>query len=226
MPPLTTPVRASRALIRIFYGGSDRQFLAHCNVDKSPFSRRASDNNQRHLVFIAPDVNLHMPTHPGDHGLIVASRHEILDDPPWSVFRRMGDIPPLWEYLGEYRCEVAGSLSSAEFTSQRNEVRNILSCLCCAFSVVLIDRMQVKRAWAKLVNNSLRSDDYVSIRARIALRATKRPLDATTIQEEMDNIKERNGTDVNNEDIIAAFSRGEEVRNDSGMSTCRLTFVL
>lgn len=121
-PPLTTPVRVSRALIRISYGGSDCRFVSHCNLDKSPFSRRASDNNQRHLVFIAPDLNLHMPTHPGDHGLIVASRHEILDDPPWSVFRRVSDTPSLWEYLGEYRCGVVGSLPPAEFTSQRYEV--------------------------------------------------------------------------------------------------------
>lgn len=82
--------------------------------------------------------------------------------------------------------------------------------------------MQVKAAWAKLINNSLRSDDYVSIRARIALRAAKQPLDARAIQEEMDNIKDRNGTDVDHEDIISAFSRGEEVRKNHGMLTFRV----
>lgn len=133
VPLIITPappksLHIPRKLLRITYGGSDQQFVAHCDVNKSPFSRRASDQSQRHIVFPVPDLNPYMPTSPGDTGLIFASRHEVLEDPPWSVFRRVRESPAVWEYQGEYLCTLCGKMTASEFSSQRIEV-----CFPCLF---------------------------------------------------------------------------------------------
>ena len=59
-----------------------------------------------------------MPSAPGHPGLIFASRHEILENPPWTVFRKgsSGSRKAVWLYLGDYECELVGKMTGTEFS--------------------------------------------------------------------------------------------------------------
>lgn len=69
----------------------------------------------------------------------------------------------------------------------------------------------MKQAWSNLILDTIKHDVYVSMRARIALRKVNINLTDGAVTKEVGNIKEHKGIPVNVNDIIAAFSRGDEV---------------
>lgn len=118
--PSTTAV--SRAFLRHVYGGSDQQFLQMFRKGK-----HHAGAIERRTVFPQFGLNPAMPSAPGSSGLIFASRHEILENPPWSVFRKVsGPGQALWLYLGDYESELLGKMSAKEFSELATSVS------CCA----------------------------------------------------------------------------------------------
>jgi len=80
------------------------------------------------MVFPKFDVNPSMPSAPGEPGLVYASRHEILKDPPWSVFFKDRTMKKaVWKYLGEYESKLCGKMSPELFRSQRPVVSQLQS---------------------------------------------------------------------------------------------------
>lgn len=153
------------------------------------------------MVYPKVELNPAMPLQPGASGLMFASRHDTLRNPPWSLFRRhLGGKEAVWLYLGEYECELVGKLTKEDFKSQSDAG---------------------KREWGKHVLENRQYPCYVEMRARIALRKCGRadeldlkhgePEQFGALKEEAEKIKRGRGTDVTLEDIIDAFERGDEV---------------
>ena len=133
----------------------------------------------------------------------------------------------MWSYLGEYESELCGEMSAEQFRDQPQKVRFIV-----LFLFVLTETVgQAKEAWAELLIKGKAFDVYVAMRARIALRKHNiLPLERQELEdgkpetdeqvavrsklledEEMKAIKHNKGLKVEPEDIIRAFSRGDEV---------------
>ena len=108
--PLKTEV--PRAFLRDTFGGADQQFLQIFRKDKHPKGAIV-----RRVVFPQFGLNPAMPSRPGQPGLVFASRHEILENPPWSVFRKRlsASGKAAWLYLGDYESELMGKMSGKEF---------------------------------------------------------------------------------------------------------------
>jgi hypothetical protein len=115
--PLKTEV--PRAFLRATFGGADQQFLQIFRKDKHP-----KGAIMRRVVFPQFGLNPAMPSRPGQPGLVFASRHEILENPPWSVFRkRLSDSgKAAWLYLGDYESELMGKMSRKEFSDLATSV--------------------------------------------------------------------------------------------------------
>ena len=163
-------------------------------------------------------MNPAMPTRPGEPGLLFASRHEILYNPPWSLFcRSMVGKEPRWRYLGEYKSVLCGKMTAEQFRAQRQAVMSskLYQWISCHRDSRPI--LQVKDNWGKLILKSVRYDVYVSMLARIALRkygllpladeANENALEVA----EMAAIRSKTGRHVTVQDITDAFSRGDEV---------------
>lgn len=101
------------------YGGSDQHFLQYINPERNP-----SVAKKRRIVYPVLDMNPAMPTVPGEPGLIYASRHEILENPPWTLFCKELNVKKkvVWRYLGEYEGELCGMMSPELFNSQEPKV--------------------------------------------------------------------------------------------------------
>ena len=139
----------------------------------------------------------------------------------------------MWSYLGEYESELCGEMSAEQFRDQPQKVRFIILFLLMLTEMVF----QAKEAWAELLIKGKAFDVYVAMRARIALRKHNiLPLERQVLEdgkpqtdeqvavrsklledEEMKAIKHNKGLKVEPEDIIRAFSRGDEVRFSSSV---------
>ncbi|KAF8957574.1 hypothetical protein BDZ97DRAFT_1762834 [Flammula alnicola] len=187
-PPLDLEV--PRKFLRLAYGGSDQHFLQFIQAGKNP-----SRTGLRRLVWPMLDLNPSMPSSPGEPGLVFASRHEILSNPPWTVFCKRSNAKALWLYLGEYENVLGGKMTAEQFRSQSKIVQ---------------------REWANLLLTRKKYDVYVSMRARIALRiASIIPIadkeeEEKLIQAEVQAVKDGKGRPVTEGDIISAFSKGDE----------------
>ncbi|KAJ3510253.1 hypothetical protein NLJ89_g4787 [Agrocybe chaxingu] len=143
-------------------------------------------------------MNPAMPTEPGTPGLVFASRHEILYDPPWTLFHKVQNTKrAVWLYQGEYESVLSGTMTAEQFRGQRSEV---------------------KREWGDLLMTQVVCKPYLSMRSRIALRkAGLIPLEdkmaeKVLIDKEMLAVKSKGGHPVDADDIIAALERGDEVQ--------------
>lgn len=174
-----------RKFLRQMYGGSDQQFLQFISPTRNPSGRK-----KRRIVFPMIDINPSMPSAPGDPGLVYASRHEILEDPPWTLFcKDSAAKQAVWRYLGEYESELCGKMSAELFRSHPRAVR---------------------QAWGDSILKTKQWDIYVAMRARIALRKVDMPLQVEQVEEEIKNIRSNNGRPITVEDIMAALECGEE----------------
>ena len=209
-PPLDLEV--PRTFLRLAYGGSDQHFLQFIPKEKNP-----SGPHRRRIVFPMLDMNPAMPSEPGEPGLVFASRHEILSNPPWSLFcKHSKSAPAVWRYLGDYENTLCGTMTAEEFKAQTPTVRST----CCSSVCCLTPSgpsCQTKLEWAKLIMKMKAFDVYVGMRARIALRKFKL-LPAKNDQDEqklvnaeIEAIKKGKGRNVTETEIITAFSKGEEV---------------
>ncbi|KAF8182322.1 hypothetical protein BJ912DRAFT_1145231 [Pholiota molesta] len=187
-PPLDLEV--PRKFLRESYGGSDQQFLQFTKPEMNPFGPFI-----RRLVFPELNLNPSMPSQPGDPGLVFASRHEILSNPPWTLFCKRVKVKAIWWDLGEYECVRVGTMTADDFKAQP---------------------IIVQREWAKQHLKRKKIEVYVSMCARIALRlASMIPIDdkeeeARIVQNEVKAVSVNKGRPVSEEDIIDAFRRGDE----------------
>lgn len=207
--PKPDPVHVPRKFLRLAYGGSDQQFLQFITPERNP-----SGSVKRRMVLPMLDMNPAMPRFPGQPGLLFASRHEVLEG-PWTVFcRRLDSKEATWRYLGEYESELVGKMTAQQFNDQTSVVRNHNLCV----TDFRLPCLKVKSRWGDLLISQRNFECYVSMRSRIALRkAGQLPSgcdarDAALIAEEQDNVKFNRGLPVDCDDIIEAFSRGDEVR--------------
>ncbi|KAJ2911597.1 hypothetical protein MD484_g8818, partial [Candolleomyces efflorescens] len=193
--PAPSDLHVKRKFLREEYGGSDQQFVQYIQPTRNPSSKK----KKRCLVFPMPNMNPAMPLVPGEPGLLFASRHEVLDG-LWGVFRRhLNERDTEWLYLGEYESTLVGKMTKEQFCAQRPSVQ---------------------RSWAKLLLSQKAFDCYVSMRARIALRKRGEiPVNeaadgdsyyACLVIQEMESIKQGRGKFLTEEDIIDAFTRGDE----------------
>ncbi|KAJ6627718.1 hypothetical protein B0H10DRAFT_358414 [Mycena sp. CBHHK59/15] len=182
-PPPKDSLYVSRAFLRVNFGGNDQHFVVHFK------STDGRSGRGRAVVFPKPDLNPCLPRSPGAPGLIFASRHEIISNPPWALFCR--DKPSgeaVWRYMGDYENGICGQMTVEQFNAQTTEV---------------------KETWGKLIVKTKRWDVYVSIRARIALRKSGIAETNENVAREMNKIRKRTGIPVTPQDVIQAFSRGE-----------------
>ena len=213
--PLKTEV--PRTFLRATFGGADQQFLQIFRKDKHPKGAIV-----RRVVFPQFGLNPAMPSLPGQPGLVFASRHEILENPPWSVFRKrlLASGKAAWLYLGDYESELMGKMSGKEFGDLATSVSS-----CSFFASLLTGSLKisplftkVKREWAKALLAVKQFDVYVSMRARIALRKDLSiPLkdknkEEALIDEEIRAVKMNKGRPVDVNDVVDALEDGDEVR--------------
>ena len=115
-PPLDT--RIKRVPFAGHYGGCSQHFLQYISPLKNP-----SGPVKRKMVFPQPDMNPTVPSSPGEPGLIFASRHEILEDPPWTLFVKCIPKMTVWTYMGEYESVICGRLEAEKFRALSDKVR-------------------------------------------------------------------------------------------------------
>ncbi|KAF6746321.1 hypothetical protein DFP72DRAFT_923170 [Ephemerocybe angulata] len=190
--PGPSALHVPRNFIYLAYGGSPYQFLQYIPAERNPSQ---TGSGRRRLVFPMPEMNPAMPLHPGESGLLFASRHEVLSDPPWGVFRKNLDGGEArWLYLGEYESVLVGRMTKAQFRMQR---------------------AMVKARWAKLIIEQKAFECYSCMRARIALRkhgllvGNEVEVQAL-VANEVDQIENGEGLELGEEDVIRAFDMGEE----------------
>ncbi len=70
------------------------------------------------------EMNPSVPSSPGEPGLVFASRHEILKDPPWTLFVKRVPSVAVWTYMGEYESVICGRLEAEQFCALSDKVRN------------------------------------------------------------------------------------------------------
>ncbi|KAF6746742.1 hypothetical protein DFP72DRAFT_1076077 [Ephemerocybe angulata] len=151
--------------------------------------------------FIKPsfETNPDMPAAPGEPGLLLCGRTELLDG-LWSLFIRVFDLKgkdaglKRWRYAGEYESSVVGDLGASDFAKMD---------------------AKVKETWGKKIADSKQHAAYVEMRARITLRKEGKAVTKANVDEEKGNIKKlakaKAKSKVTAQDVVDAFSAGEEV---------------
>ena len=213
--PNPLKIEVPRAFLRAAYGGAAQQWLQIFRKDKHP-----KGAIERRVVFPQFGLNPAMPNAPGHPGLMFASRHEILENPPWTVFRKglTDSGKAVWLYLGDYECELVGMMTAQEFSSLAISVSSFFFFRSFSLGSLTLLFLKVKSEWAKALLVVKQFDVYVSMRARIALRKhgciplEDNKKEGALINKEMDAIKANKGRPVDAADIISALERGDEVR--------------
>lgn len=140
-------------------------------------------DGRRSFIFPTQDINPDIPVSPGDPGLLLSSRLDMVGH-IWTFFTQVTVKPVKWQYLGEYQCTPVGKLSPDEFSQQRPKV---------------------KTSWAE----KLRDVDwpaYRQMRARIWLRKTNQNL----TEESIEAATEQNNGVVSSDDTLQALEHGDE----------------
>ena len=87
-----------------------------------------SKNQNRPLKFMLPELSLNpdMPRLPGEPGLLLSCREEMLEDGPWTLFIKVNFQKKVrLNYAGEYTCTKVGTLTKYEFTAQDKAVSTL-----------------------------------------------------------------------------------------------------
>ncbi|RXW13007.1 hypothetical protein EST38_g12849 [Candolleomyces aberdarensis] len=201
--PNPSDLHVRRDYLRLLLGGSDMQFFQKVEARNNP-----TGSKPRTLAFPKFDLNPAMPLIPGESGLILSKRPEVLEYSPLGLFRRdmSGEEEAVWQYLGEYETKVVGMMTGELFRQQDSKVQ---------------------RAWAKTILKQKGHQAYRMVKVRISLRKrglpipseaeSKKTSDAATARgrekgkkKEKQEDKDQDWGDVNEEDIIGALSRGDE----------------
>ncbi|KAF9480886.1 kinase-like protein [Pholiota conissans] len=189
--PHPIDLKVSQAFLAMNYGGSKSTSLlfGHFNKNNPP------GLNPRQRCFPLLSRHPGMPTRPGSPGLFVLDPQQVRS--PLSLFCSSSNSYKYsdWLYLGEYEFFPVGKMSPECFKVQS---------------------LKAKQRWARLIHKQRRIFAYRLIRARIALRLSSIiPIDdkqeeQSIIQKEVTMIKKGQGRPVSEDDVIAAYSNGEE----------------
>jgi hypothetical protein len=77
-------------------------------------------------LFPGFETNPMMPTGPGEPGLLLCGRTEVVRD-VWTLFVKDRDsVKKRWNYVGEYQGEVIGMMSATEFQALSDSVRQTI----------------------------------------------------------------------------------------------------
>lgn len=115
--PLPNLVGIKRKVMRLTYGGSDRQLVQYLAANKNP-----SSNAKRNLGWPMPDDHPVIPHAPGEPGLMFAGRTELRRG-IWSVFTRNANKTSAeWTYMGEYENTLVGTMTKEQFIWQSYKV--------------------------------------------------------------------------------------------------------
>ncbi|KAE9403822.1 hypothetical protein BT96DRAFT_451365 [Gymnopus androsaceus JB14] len=90
--------------------------------------RNPSSTVKRSILFPFYDENPDLPANPGEPGLILTAREDILEIQPVTIFinynGRKSKSPSVWLYCGEYILEIAQSLTGDQFSRLPEKTRN------------------------------------------------------------------------------------------------------
>ncbi|KAJ2911593.1 hypothetical protein MD484_g8821, partial [Candolleomyces efflorescens] len=209
--PNPSGLHVRRDYLRLLLGGSDMQFIQKVEAKNNPTQAKA-----RTLTFPTFDMNPAMPLIPGEPGLILSKRPEVLECSPLTLFRRdLGGKEAVWQYLGEYETKVVGMMTGELFRQQNDKVQS---------------------AWVKTILERTAQKAYRTMKTRISLRKRGLPIpseaeckkssEAATTQGKEKGKKKKNNEDeggwpdLNEADVVGALLRGEE-----GVEVVRLQCV-
>jgi hypothetical protein len=186
-PPLKLQLPIT--LLQKEFGAATQGLLWH-NTSK----KGVKAGDIRRFIFPGFDTNPEMPAVPGEPGLLLCGRVEMLEG-IWSLFTRV----PLndsslkrWNYAGEYESKVVGKLTAQDFAGQPENV---------------------KRAWGKKIAHHKKHLPYVEMRARMALRKEGKAVTKANLKDEIGSIKKmpKDKSKLTAQDVIDAFESGQEV---------------
>lgn len=93
-------------------------------------------DGRRSFIFPTQDINPDIPVSPGDPGLLLSSRLDMVGH-IWTFFTQVTVKPVKWQYLGEYQCTPVGKLSPDEFSQQRPKVDNYMHLAISAYNSLM-----------------------------------------------------------------------------------------
>ncbi|KAJ3518284.1 hypothetical protein NMY22_g13753 [Coprinellus aureogranulatus] len=180
-------LKLPRKMLNAVYGAGPQ-----CLLWQTPAEKRTASGKIHRFLMPTFDTNPYMPTAPGEPGLLLCGRTELLDG-TWSLFIRFHcSEGQRWNYAGEYSSELVGVLSAQDFGNLP---------------------LNVKEKWGHKISHCKRFASYVEMRARMTLR--KRGINVTveSVKEELENIagKPKEANKLTIQDVIDAFESGQEV---------------
>jgi hypothetical protein len=112
-------------LLQSRYGGQSQTLIQRIKQHNNP-SSTTHMAGLRQLIFPDFQHNPDLPLKPGASGLIYASREDIQGH-SFSLFVRCTETKnAVWKYLGEYKTEKCGTMTTQHFRSLSDKVSNIL----------------------------------------------------------------------------------------------------
>ncbi|GAW10129.1 protein [Lentinula edodes] len=185
--------RVPRALLGQKYKISTGSFQAIVKAHLNPSS---TPNNPlvRSILFPFYDQNPDLPAKPGDPGIILTKRTDILEIQPATIFINYdgrGKTPSVWLYAGEYTLKKCAEMTGEQFSRQP---------------------VKTQERWGRTIITLKRDNVWAQMRARIYLRKHNMPLTHENIKTECDKIQAVKGNPgvLDVQDVIDAFIRGDE----------------
>ncbi|KAJ3726837.1 hypothetical protein C8R42DRAFT_639290 [Lentinula raphanica] len=194
--------RVARLLLGQKYKVSTGSFLAIIKPDLNPSS--TPDNpHARSIIFPFYEENPDLPTRPGEPGIMLTKRTDILASMPVTVFINhagRGKSPSVWLYTGEYTLKKIAEMTGDQFSRQP---------------------LKTQERWGSSILTLKQDNVWASMRARIYLRKQNIPLTDENVAEEQARIQARDARPgpLDVQDVIDAFVSGEEVSTRSHSGT-------
>ncbi|KIK69200.1 hypothetical protein GYMLUDRAFT_67871 [Collybiopsis luxurians FD-317 M1] len=170
----------------------DLNLIYIINPSSSSDSQR---DRERVLLFLFFEDHLNLPAKPGDPGIIVTARGDIMKMGPLSFFmsyrKREKDHPCVWFYAGEYELEMCGKMSAEQFSKQPRKSQE---------------------RWSKIALSQKLEGDLTLMRNRIQSRKYGIPFNPN------ESVSEKNSSPaidaehvhLDAQDVIDAFVNGDE----------------
>ncbi|KAK0469411.1 uncharacterized protein EV420DRAFT_1633823 [Desarmillaria tabescens] len=191
-PPPHARCIVTRRLLLEKYSVASRAFLGYLKPSQT------SSLSGRMVVLPQKRYNPALPSQPGAHGLLFSVRHHVVGQTV-ALFVKEG-TQALWTYYGEYKDVLCGKVTGQVFMDQAEEV---------------------KQDWAQKILVQ-KSDEYLSVKARVSLRKDGQSINDSNVKNEMDRLKTmpKNVQNLKTRDVIDALVRGDE-----GLEIIRLECV-
>ncbi|KAJ3754747.1 hypothetical protein EV360DRAFT_73455 [Lentinula raphanica] len=209
--------RVARLLLGQKYKVSTGSFLAIIKPDLNPSS--TPDNpHARSIIFPFYEENPDLPTRPGEPGIMLTKRTDILASMPVTVFINhagRGKSPSVWLYTGEYTLKKIAEMTGDQFSRQPLKLAIVIGLDSNVMS------SQTQERWGSSILTLKQDNVWASMRARIYLRKQNLPLTNENVAEEQARIQARDARPgpLDVQDVIDAFVRGEEVSTRSHLGT-------